>query len=356
LVAYRLKELRKDVVRRGGVTLLEEEEALDDAVLMYAGTAAPVEPLESSARLDDGYNLSDHRRRRAAASEEGWPATVVSSSYEDNDPVRTYMRAINKIPMISGDQEIALALRIERGELEAKTRLTEANLRLVVSIAKRYRGHGLSFLDLIQEGNFGLMRAASGFDHRRGYKFSTYATWWIRQGILRALANKARTIRLPVHIVSARYGLRRAWNDLADELGRVQSLEEVAARVKSTPTKVRATLEASLDPVSLDTAVGGGDTAPWSAIIDKSPPPFAVASENMQKADVARVLKSLHERERRILELRYGLIDGCQHSRREIGVQLGICPERVRQIEIGTLADLRTHDALRHLADYLDEL
>jgi RNA polymerase primary sigma factor len=273
-----------------------------------------------------------------------------------NDPVRMYLREIGKVPLLTAEQEVSLAKRIERGDMDAKNQLIQANLRLVVSIARRYANRGLTLLDLIQEGNLGLIRAVEKFDYRRGFKFSTYATWWIRQAVSRALADQARTIRIPVHMVETINKLIRVQRQLLQDLGREPTPEEIASDMGLTPDKVREIQKISQEPVSLENPVGDeGDSQLGDFIEDEqSVAPSDAVGELMQGEDLGRVLELLTSRERRVLEMRYGLTDGRPHTLEEVGVQFGVTRERIRQIEAKTLAKLRAYREARSLRDFVE--
>jgi RNA polymerase primary sigma factor len=273
-----------------------------------------------------------------------------------NDPVRMYLREIGKVPLLTAEQEVSLAKRIERGDMDAKNQLIQANLRLVVSIARRYANRGLTLLDLIQEGNLGLIRAVEKFDYRRGFKFSTYATWWIRQAVSRALADQARTIRIPVHMVETINKLIRVQRQLLQDLGREPTPEEIATDMGLTADKVREIQKISQEPVSLENPVGDeGDSQLGDFIEDEqSVAPSDAVGELMQGEDLSRVLELLTSRERRVLEMRYGLTDGRPHTLEEVGVQFGVTRERIRQIEAKTLAKLRAYREARSLRDFVE--
>jgi RNA polymerase primary sigma factor len=273
-----------------------------------------------------------------------------------NDPVRMYLREIGKVPLLTAEQEVSLAKRIERGDMEAKNQLIQANLRLVVSIARRYANRGLTLLDLIQEGNLGLIRAVEKFDYRRGFKFSTYATWWIRQAVSRALADQARTIRIPVHMVETINKLIRVQRQLLQDLGREPTPEEIATDMGLTPDKVREIQKISQEPVSLENPVGDEGDSQLGDFIedDQAVAPSDAVGELMQGEDLSRVLELLTSRERRVLEMRYGLTDGRPHTLEEVGVQFGVTRERIRQIEAKTLAKLRAYREARSLRDFVE--
>jgi RNA polymerase primary sigma factor len=273
-----------------------------------------------------------------------------------NDPVRMYLREIGKVPLLTAEQEVSLAKRIERGDMDAKNQLIQANLRLVVSIARRYANRGLTLLDLIQEGNLGLIRAVEKFDYRRGFKFSTYATWWIRQAVSRALADQARTIRIPVHMVETINKLIRVQRQLLQDLGREPTPEEIATDMGLTPDKVREIQKISQEPVSLENPVGDEGDSQLGDFIedDQAVAPSDAVGELMQGEDLSRVLELLTSRERRVLEMRYGLTDGRPHTLEEVGVQFGVTRERIRQIEAKTLAKLRAYREARSLRDFVE--
>jgi RNA polymerase primary sigma factor len=289
--------------------------------------------------------------------EEELPAKLdLSVKTATSDPVRMYLRQIGKVPLLSAVEEVSLARRIERHDMAAKSKLIEANLRLVVSVAKRHVGRGLPLLDLIQEGNLGLIRAVEKFDYRRGFKFSTYATWWIRQALTRALADQARTIRLPVHITEALNRLIRVQRQLLQDSGREATPEEIAAEMETTPQKVREILKVSQETVSLQTPVGAeGDALLGEFVADTdSPSPPAAVDGLLQSRDLALVLEMLTQRERRVIELRFGLAGGHPHTLAEVGKQFGVTRERIRQIEAKTIAQLRAYRPARRLRDFLD--
>ncbi len=272
------------------------------------------------------------------------------------DPVRMYLKEIGKVPLLSAEEEIELAKRMEMGDEDAKKRLAEANLRLVVSIAKRYVGRGLLFLDLIQEGNLGLIKAVEKFDYRKGYKFSTYATWWIRQAITRAIADQARTIRIPVHMVETINKLIRVSRQLLQELGREPTPEEIAAELKMPEERVREILKISQEPVSLETPIGEEEDSHLGDFIqdDNVPIPADAAAFTLLKEELSKVLGTLTEREQRVLRLRFGLDDGKARTLEEVGKEFQVTRERIRQIEAKALRKLRHPSRSRKLKDFLD--
>ena len=272
------------------------------------------------------------------------------------DPVRMYLKEIGKVPLLSAEEEIELAKRMELGDQEAKKRLAEANLRLVVSIAKRYVGRGMLFLDLIQEGNLGLIKAVEKFDYRKGYKFSTYATWWIRQAITRAIADQARTIRIPVHMVETINKLIRVSRQLLQELGREPTPEEIAAEMNMPVERVREILKISQEPVSLETPIGEEEDSHLGDLIqdDNVPVPADAAAFTLLKEQLEEVLGTLTEREQKVLTLRFGLEDGRARTLEEVGKEFNVTRERIRQIEAKALRKLRHPSRSRKLKDYLE--
>lgn len=318
------------------------------------------------------------------AKEEVVPEIDLSVKAPTNDPVRMYLKEIGKVPLLTAAEEVDLAQRIEAGEkaadkleseeatlardevrklrrverdgMNAKKKLVEANLRLVVSIAKRYVGRGMLFLDLIQEGNLGLIRAVEKFDYRKGYKFSTYATWWIRQAITRAIADQARTIRIPVHMVETINKLIRIQRQLLQELGREPMPEEIAEEMGLTPEKVREILKISQEPVSLETPIGEEEDSQLGDFIEdqEAEVPADAASFSLLQEQLQEVLDTLSERERKVIELRFGLIDGHPRTLEEVGRVFGVTRERIRQIESKTLSKLRHPNRSAKLRDYLE--
>jgi RNA polymerase primary sigma factor len=273
-----------------------------------------------------------------------------------DDPVRMYLREIGRVALLKADQEVALAKAIEASDPQARVHLTEANLRLVVSIARKHVGRGLSFLDLIQEGNIGLMRAVEKFDHRRGFKFSTYATWWIRQAISRAIADQARTIRVPVHMVEIIHKLTRVQRNLEQSLGRSPSDEEIGAELGISAERVREIVKIAQDPVSLETPIGEEDDSHLGDFVEDrgAESPLDAASQSMLKTELDEVLGTLTPRERRALQLRFGLIGGQERTLEEVGKRFGVTRERIRQIEAKALRKLRHPSRSKKLKDYLE--
>lgn len=282
-------------------------------------------------------------------------AIAVPQSVALDDPVRMYLKEIGRVALLTAEEEVDLAKRMEMGEKEAKSRLIEANLRLVVSIAKRYVGRGMQFLDLIQEGNMGLIKAVEKFDYRKGYKLSTYATWWIRQAITRAIADQARTIRIPVHMVETINKLIRTSRHLVQELGREPTPEEIAEEMGITPEKVREILKIAQEPVSLETPIGEEEDSHLGDFIEDEDAlaPVEAASFLLLKEQIEDVLDTLNDREQKVLRLRFGLDDGKARTLEEVGREFGVTRERIRQIEAKALRKLRHPQRSKRLKDYL---
>ena len=289
---------------------------------------------------DDGAPGRRLRRQLEGMRRDGLDLSVEPSL----DSLRLYLHSIGRVPLLSAEEEVALAKRIERGDMAAKQHMVEANLRLVVSIAKGYVGRGLTFLDLIQEGSLGLIRAVEKFDYRRGYKFSTYATWWIRQAVTRSLADKARTIRIPVHMVERLNKLIQAERRLIQRLGREPAPASSPAELDCTVQEVREIMRISQQPVSLEKPVGDEDDSALADFIEdgSAPSPFEIASESLRREKIRRVLAMLPQREREVIEMRYGIVGGRTRTLEEVGRAFNITRERVRQIESRTLKKLQT--------------
>jgi len=367
-----LEELKKKLLARGksqGSLTYEEINTAFDAL-------EEVTPEQLDEFFEEitgaGIEIVDDQKDEKPESEgEEEAEAPIPDGLSLDDPVRMYLKEIGRVPLLSMEQEKSLAMRIEAGEdesrrdgaadhgviddgEEAKRQLTEANLRLVVSIAKKYVGRGMLFLDLIQEGNLGLIRAVEKFDYRKGYKFSTYATWWIRQAITRALADQARTIRIPVHMVETINRLIKVSRQLLQELGREPSVEEIAEAMGLTPEKVREVMKISQEPISLETPIGEEEDSHLGDFIEdqEAVAPAEAASVMLLKEKMQDVLQNLTERERKVLVLRFGLEDGHQRTLEEVGQEFGVTRERIRQIEAKALRKLRHPSRGKALKDY----
>ena len=322
--------------------------------------ASGVDVLRITENSADGLMLDDDMDIDGLDDEEEVELDKIDLSVPEGvsieDPVRMYLKEIGKVPLLSAEEEIELAKKMEQGDENAKKRLAEANLRLVVSIAKRYVGRGMLFLDLIQEGNLGLIKAVEKFDYRKGYKFSTYATWWIRQAITRAIADQARTIRIPVHMVETINKLIRVSRQLLQELGREPTPEEIAEEMDMPVDRVREILKISQEPVSLETPIGEEEDSHLGDFIqdDNVPVPADAAAFTLLKEQLVEVLGTLTEREQKVLRLRFGLDDGRARTLEEVGKEFNVTRERIRQIEAKALRKLRHPSRSRKLKDYLD--
>ncbi|MBB1533841.1 MAG: RNA polymerase sigma factor RpoD [Mogibacterium diversum] len=328
-----------DLVEKNGISIVDTREPNGNEL-------EDVE--EDEVDVDDGLVLKTNGEIDVDAT--------VPKSLPTDDAVRMYLKEIGKVPLLTGAEERELAIRMEQGDEEAKKKLCESNLRLVVSIAKRYLNRGLSFLDLIQEGNLGLIKAVDKFDYTKGYKFSTYATWWIRQAITRSIADQARTIRIPVHMVETINKLIRISRQLLQELGREPTSEEIAKEMGITVEKVREIKKISQDPVSLETPIGEEEDSHLGDFIpdDDVPAPVEAAAYSMLKEQLMEVLDTLSDREKKVLMLRFGLEDGRPRTLEEVGKEFNVTRERIRQIEAKALRKLRHPSRSKKLRDYLE--
>ncbi len=327
-----------DLVEKNGISIVDTREP----------NGNELDDVEDEDDSDDGVVLKNNGEIDVDAT--------VPKSLPTDDAVRMYLKEIGKVPLLTGEQERELAIRMEQGDEDAKKKLCESNLRLVVSIAKRYLNRGLSFLDLIQEGNLGLIKAVDKFDYTKGYKFSTYATWWIRQAITRSIADQARTIRIPVHMVETINKLIRISRQLLQELGREPTSEEIAKEMGITVEKVREIKKISQDPVSLETPIGEEEDSHLGDFIpdDDVPAPVEAAAYSMLKEQLMEVLDTLSEREKKVLMLRFGLEDGRPRTLEEVGKEFNVTRERIRQIEAKALRKLRHPSRSKKLRDYLE--
>ena len=360
-----VKQLIEKGKKNGTLTYKEIMDALEEIDLVPEQIEKVYEVLESM-NIDIIGDIEDIPKELSGEEGEGEgeeeeeekPEKEISvpAGIAIDDPVRMYLKEIGKVPLLTAEEEVALAKRMEQGDEEAKKRLAEANLRLVVSIAKRYVGRGMQFLDLIQEGNLGLLKAVEKFDYTKGYKFSTYATWWIRQAITRAIAAQARTIRIPVHMVETINKLIRVSRQLLQELGREPTPEEIAEELEMPPDKVREIMKIAQEPVSLETPIGEEEDSHLGDFIpdEDAPAPAEAAAFTLLKEQLIDVLDTLTPREEKVLRLRFGLDDGRARTLEEVGKEFNVTRERIRQIEAKALRKLRHPSRSKKLKDYLD--
>ena len=356
----RLNDLYEYGKKKGTLTYKEIMERLMDLYIEPDQLDKVLENLEAL-----GVTVINENDPQPAQSSEDTPIDTINLSVPDgvssDDPVRLYLKEIGKYPLLTTEEEIALAKQIAEGTPEeqaaAKKKLSEANLRLVVSIAKRYVGRGMQFLDLIQEGNLGLIKAAEKFDYTKGYKFSTYATWWVRQAITRAIADQARTIRIPVHMVETINKLIRVNRQLAQELGRDPTPAEIAKEMGISESKVREIIKIAQEPVSLETPIGEEEDSHLGVFIEdeNAPAPAEVASNAMMREQLQEVLHTLTPREEKVIRLRFGLEDGQAHTLEEVGKEFNVTRERIRQIEAKALRKIRHPGRSKKLRDYYTE-
>ncbi|NLW00539.1 MAG: RNA polymerase sigma factor RpoD [Clostridiales bacterium] len=346
----KIKELIESGKSKGVLTYKEIMDVLEEIELETEQIERIYDTLESL-----GIDVLDDTAAEEASSETELELSVPESVNID-DPVRMYLKEIGKVPLLTAEEEIELAKRMEQGDENAKRKLAEANLRLVVSIAKRYVGRGMLFLDLIQEGNLGLIKAVEKFDYRKGYKFSTYATWWIRQAITRAIADQARTIRIPVHMVETINKLIRVSRQLLQEYGREPQPEEIAREMGISEEKVREIMKIAQEPISLETPIGEEEDSHLGDFIpdEDAPAPAEAAAFNLLKEQLMEVLDTLTPREEKVLRLRFGLDDGRARTLEEVGREFNVTRERIRQIEAKALRKLRHPSRSKKLKDFLD--
>ena len=348
-----LKELLESGKQKGRLTTKEISDALEE--LDY-----DVEQVDKLYDTFEAYNIEivedDGGESIAPASNEELESVLSADGISIDDPVKVYLKEIGRVPLLSAEEEVELAIRMSEGDVAAKKRLSEANLRLVVSIAKRYVGRGMQFLDLIQEGNLGLIKAVEKFDHTKGFKFSTYATWWIRQAITRAIADQARTIRIPVHMVETINKVKKVNSQLLHENGHEPTNEQIAEKLEMPVEKVREIMRVAQVPVSLETPIGEEEDSHLGDFIpdEDAPAPSDVASHTMLKEQLAEVLSTLTPREEKVLRLRFGLEDGRSRTLEEVGKEFNVTRERIRQIEAKALRKLRHPSRSKKLKDFLE--
>ena len=348
-----LKELLESGKQKGRLTTKEISDALEE--LDY-----DVEQVDKLYDTFEAYNIEivedDGGESIAPASNVELESVLSADGISIDDPVKVYLKEIGRVPLLSAEEEVELAIRMSEGDVAAKKRLSEANLRLVVSIAKRYVGRGMQFLDLIQEGNLGLIKAVEKFDHTKGFKFSTYATWWIRQAITRAIADQARTIRIPVHMVETINKVKKVNSQLLHENGHEPTNEQIAEKLEMPVEKVREIMRVAQEPVSLETPIGEEEDSHLGDFIpdEDAPAPSDVASHTMLKEQLAEVLSTLTPREEKVLRLRFGLEDGRSRTLEEVGKEFNVTRERIRQIEAKALRKLRHPSRSKKLKDFLE--
>ena len=348
-----LKELLESGKQKGRLTTKEISDALEE--LDY-----DVEQVDKLYDTFEAYNIEivedDGGESIAPASNEELESVLSADGISIDDPVKVYLKEIGRVPLLSAEEEVELAIRMSEGDVAAKKRLSEANLRLVVSIAKRYVGRGMQFLDLIQEGTLGLIKAVEKFDHTKGFKFSTYATWWIRQAITRAIADQARTIRIPVHMVETINKVKKVNSQLLHENGHEPTNEQIAEKLEMPVEKVREIMRVAQEPVSLETPIGEEEDSHLGDFIpdEDAPAPSDVASHTMLKEQLAEVLSTLTPREEKVLRLRFGLEDGRSRTLEEVGKEFNVTRERIRQIEAKALRKLRHPSRSKKLKDFLE--
>ena len=348
-----LKELLEHGKQKGQLTTKEINDALEELDFDVERVEKLYDTLESM-NVEIVEDFTDEGIEEL--KNEDLESSLASEGISIDDPVKVYLKEIGRVPLLTPEEEIDLATRMEQGDEEARKRLAEANLRLVVSIAKRYVGRGMQFLDLIQEGNLGLIKAVEKFDHTKGFKFSTYATWWIRQAITRAIADQARTIRIPVHMVETINKVKKVTSQLLHKNGHDPSADEIAAELDMPVDKVREIMRVSQEPVSLETPIGEEEDSHLGDFIpdDDAPAPAEAASHTLLKEQLSDVLSTLTPREEKVLRLRFGLEDGRSRTLEEVGKEFNVTRERIRQIEAKALRKLRHPSRSKRLKDFLD--
>ena len=357
------KAKKSGKISTGEIAALEEKGVDADAIAKFYDELE-ANKIDIDISSDDAVSILDdidmpeieELNEIEEVTEEEIADVKVDDSYSTDDPVRMFLKEIGKVPLLTAEEEVELAIRMSQGDEEAKRRMTEANLRLVVSIAKRYVGRGMLFLDLIQEGNLGLIKAVEKFDYTKGYKFSTYATWWIRQAITRAIADQARTIRIPVHMVETINKVIRVSRQLLQELGHDPSAEEIAEEMGMPVEKVREILKIAQEPVSLETPIGEEEDSHLGDFIpdEDASEPSEAASFSLLKEQLMEVLDTLTPREKKVLELRFGIVDGRTRTLEEVGKEFNVTRERIRQIEAKALRTLRHPSRSKKLRDFLN--
>ncbi len=349
-----IEELVEQGKQKGKVTTKEITDLLEELELEVEQVEKLYDLLENNG-IDVIDNLAQEDNTPAPASED-LEVSLSAEGINIDDPVKVYLKEIGRVPLLTPEEEVELATRMDQGDLNARQRLSEANLRLVVSIAKRYVGRGMQFLDLIQEGNLGLIKAVEKFDHTKGFKFSTYATWWIRQAITRAIADQARTIRIPVHMVETINKVKKVSSQLLHKNGHEPTAEEIAAELDMPVDKVREIMRISQEPVSLETPIGEEEDSHLGDFIpdEDAPAPAEAASHTLLREQLGEVLSTLTEREEKVLRLRFGLEDGRSRTLEEVGKEFSVTRERIRQIEAKALRKLRHPSRSKKLKDFLE--
>lgn len=351
-----IKDLIEQGKSKGKLTTSEITDALEDLDFDVEQMEKLYETLEScNVEIVENY-ASTLEQEFATPIDEDMESTLSAEGISIDDPVKVYLKEIGRVPLLTSEEEVDLAVRMANGDPQARKRLSEANLRLVVSIAKRYVGRGMQFLDLIQEGNLGLIKAVEKFDHTKGFKFSTYATWWIRQAITRAIADQARTIRIPVHMVETINKVKKVSSQLLHKNGHEPTAEEIAEEIDMSVDKVREIMRVAQEPVSLETPIGEEEDSHLGDFIpdDDAPAPADAASHILLREQLSEVLHTLTPREEKVLRLRFGLEDGRSRTLEEVGKEFKVTRERIRQIEAKALRKLRHPSRSKKLRDFLD--